>query len=459
MTTTATLREALRAAAPRGDAAILARTAVPLAALARGTVLGPARAELAGRSVLLATGGQLAAATALVDLDGLAGRIVLCPPDLPPDLRAALVADAGAERVVTDLDPAGFEELRLPVVPCGLPLRPLDGAAAPACGTEWVMATSGTSGRPKLVAHTLAALTGAIRPAATPSGRPIAWATFYDIRRYGGLQIFLRAMLGGTALVLSDPDEPLVAHLHRLRDAGVTHLTGTPSHWRRVLMSAEAGAVSPDYIRLSGEIADQAVLDSLREAYPTARVGHAYASTEAGVGFEVTDGLEGFPAALLDRAGDLVLAVEDGTLRIRSPRAASRYLGQGAEPLRDARGFVDTGDLVERRGDRFHFVGRRSGVINVGGLKVHPEEVEAVINRDARVRMSLVKARRSPITGAIVVAEVVLTGAAGAEPEEGLRADLLRRCRDHLPTHKVPATLRFVPHLAVTAAGKLARHA
>ena len=63
--------------------------------------------------------------------------------------------------------------------------------------------------------------------------------------------------------------------------------------------------------------------------------------------------------------------------------------------------------MVELRGDRYYFVGRRDGVINVGGLKVHPEEVEAVINRHPRVQMSLVRARKNPFTGAVVVADVV----------------------------------------------------
>ena len=59
---------------------------------------------------------------------------------------------------------------------------------------------------------------------------------------------------------------------------------------------------------------------------------------------------------------------------------------------------------------RYYFMGRRGGVINVGGLKVHPEEVEAVINAHPWVRMSLVKSRRNPITGAVVTADVVLQG-------------------------------------------------
>ncbi len=70
---------------------------------------------------------------------------------------------------------------------------------------------------------------------------------------------------------------------------GVTHLTGTPSHWRRALMSPAIARIAPRYVRLSGEIADQAVLDRLKVQFPDAAIGHAYASTEAGVGFEVTD--------------------------------------------------------------------------------------------------------------------------------------------------------------------------
>ena len=102
------------------------------------------------------------------------------------------------------------------------------------------------------------------------------------------------------------------------------------------------------------------------------------------------------------------MKVVDGALRVRSDRCALRFLGADAPALADEDGFVDTGDIVERRGDRLYFVGRRSGVINVGGAKVHPEEVEAALNAHAAVRASRVFARKSPITGALVFAEVVL---------------------------------------------------
>ena len=79
-----------------------------------------------------------------------------------------------------------------------------------------------------------------------------------------------------------------------------------------------------------------------------------------------------------------------------------------------------------------YFAGRKGGIINIGGLKVHPEEIEAVINRHPQVRMSLVRPKRNPITGAIVVADVVLKvgrrSATSARQIE-LKDDILKFCR------------------------------
>ena len=309
--------------------------------------------------------------------------------------------------------------------------------------------------------HTLASLAGAITGSGELGG-PVVWSSFYDIRRYGGLQILLRALLGGGSLVLSSAQESIQEFLIRAGSLAVTHINGTPSHWRRALMSPSARSISPRYVRLSGEIADQGILDSLRAFYPEAKVSHAFASTEAGVGFDVDDGMAGFPARFLARTGaDVQLRVEDGSLRIRSARTATRWLGAHDAPLADQDGFVDTGDMLELRENRYYFVGRRGGIINVGGLKVHPEEVEAVINRHPGVRMSLVKARKNPITGAVVVADVVLAAPVGggdaAGGTEALRREILAACHHSLAAHKVPAAIRIVPSLDVTPAGKLLR--
>ena len=100
-------------------------------------------------------------------------------------------------------------------------------------------------------------------------------------------------------MVLTEPGEPIADHVARLHANGVTHISGMPPHWRELLASGSASGFSPRYISLSGEIADQAVLDGLSRAFPEASIGHDYTSTEAGVGFAVNDGLEGFTGSAM----------------------------------------------------------------------------------------------------------------------------------------------------------------
>ena len=433
---------------------------IRLAELARASALDARLDAFHGRSVLISTSDQLAAALALIELDGIARRLVLCPPDLDPKHLPYVVTTAEIDAIVTDRADLMTELPVETVVSIARQLHTIDIDRSPRHATEWVLFTSGTTGVPKMVVHSLATLTRAIKPSGTLAG-PLVWATFYDVRRYGGLQILLRALIGGGSLVLSSSGESVPAFLARAKDHGVTHITGTPSHWRRALMGSGADSISPVYARLSGEIADQAIIEHLQATYPAAKVAHAFASTEAGVAFEVTDGSTGFPASFLGpNESGVHLKVVDDTLRIRSPRTALHYLGRTDEALLDSEGFVDTGDVVERREDRFYFVGRRGGIINVGGLKIHPEEVEAVINRHPAVRMSLVTGRKNPIMGTIVAAEVVLTsGDSPADPVvvENTKAEILAACRSSLAAHKVPASIRFTSSLAVTASGKLGR--
>jgi acyl-coenzyme A synthetase/AMP-(fatty) acid ligase len=438
---------------------------VAFADLVDGSSLSGRLGDLAGHSVLLAAGDQLNAGLAMIELDGVARRLVICRPEVPQAHLLAIAATAEVDAVVTDDDTPDLSMLGISLqAKCSPTIETQEDSRyhPPAADskTEWVLLTSGTTGVPKLVSHTLASLIAPIEPCSDP---PV-WGTFYDIRRYGGLQIFLRAVLGGGSIILSSAGESVPDHLARLAAHRVTHISGTPSHWWRVLMGPAAQTITPRYVRLSGEIAGQAVLDNLRALYPQAGLCHAFASTEAGVGFEVDDGLEGFPADYIGIGkGAVDIKIEGGSLRLRSARTASGYIGAEATALSDEDGFVDTGDLVERSGERYIFAGRKDGVINVGGLKVHPEEVEAAINRHASVSISRVTARKSPITGAIVMAEVVLKAVeqddSAGFSTAALEREIIDLCRRDLEPYKVPAAIRFVRSLPISATGKLERHA
>jgi len=432
------------AARSGGRVATPGRSFAP-SALRSSTGFADGRAPLRGRKVAIDVADMADALGAMIELEGWAARIAPLPPGLSSDARRDLLAVAETDAIVGDGHDSGLDSFAYDV--CALrPSPPHENHAA----TQWALPTSGTSGKPKLALHGLASLTAGIAPSP-----PTSWGTFYDIRRYGGLQIALRALLCGGDLTLTSADEPLAAYLARLVAAGATHVSGTPSHWRRVLMDASTSGFAPRAIRLSGEIADQGALDALRARFPGAEIVHAYASTEAGVGFAVHDGLAGFPARWLNEARTPALRIEGGTLRLKGPGVASAVLGTDGAPF-DAEGFIDSGDAVAVRDGRCHFLGRVNGAINVGGAKVNPEVVEAALAAHEDVAMARVSARRNPITGAIVVAEIVARPGASASPALG-RA-ILAQAAARLKPHETPAMVKFVDRLELTAAGKVARH-
>jgi acyl-coenzyme A synthetase/AMP-(fatty) acid ligase len=96
-------------------------------------------------------------------------------------------------------------------------------------------------------------------------------------------------------------------------------------------------------------------------------------------------------------------------------------------------------------------------VINVGGLKVYPEEIESVINRHPQVEVSMVRTKKSPITGSLVIADVVLKLSMQAMEPEVVQDRILTLCRKNLSSYKVPAAINFVPSLAVAGSGKIVR--
>jgi len=431
-----------------------ASSRIAVADLAGCGTLDASPEALRGRSVVISSTRQLPTVLALLQLDGVAHRVLLCPPDLASAHMPLIMDEADADVVVSDgTGPAAEPPTPVRIISCGTALAPATTPRDRSGTTEWLLLTSGTTARPKIVVHTLASLIAPLEDGLSVSSEAV-WGTFYDVRRYGGLQILLRALLGGGSLVLSQSGETARDFLARAGQSGVTHISGTPSHWRRALMSEIPSCFSPKYVRLSGEAVDQVILNNLALAFPKASIAHAFASTEAGVAFDVRDGKAGFPATIVRGANNNIeMRVVDGSLRIRSNRMASRYLGNGRS-LVDEDGSVDTGDMVELRGDRYYFVGRREGIINVGGLKVHPEEVEAVINRHPDVQIARVRGRSSPITGAIVVADVIVR-----KPKSltSITDEILKTCRRVLPPHKIPVIMREVQSIDIMESGKMIR--
>jgi acyl-CoA synthetase (AMP-forming)/AMP-acid ligase II len=288
-------------------------------------------------------------------------------------------------------------------------------------------------------------------------GQEYRWGSLYNLTGFAGLQVFLQSWCGGSCLILGRETSLLEERVADLIEGGCTALSATPTMWRKLLMSCPVERLTLKQITLGGEIVDQKILDALRRAFPRAKITHIYASTEAGVGFAVRDGRAGFPASYVDNPPPGIrLAVDpQGLLLLRSDCDEQEYIDRGSELKRDDE-FVDTGDLVTRRDDRFFFLGRANGTINVGGNKVHPEEVENFLLGCDGVQLARVTGRKSPFTGQLVQAEVVLESTLSLDPDEFKKA-LLARCRAELDAYKVPAVLKFVEQIESTTSGKLKR--
>ena len=320
--------------------------------------------------------------------------------------------------------------------------------------TSWVLATSGTTGTPKLIEHSTESLTKTCK-LDPERGRNYRWGLVYDPFRFAGLQVVLQAIASGSLLVFTNEFNNISEQARFLREQEINSLSATPTFWRKLLMSGEFEGHPLKQITLGGESADQTVLNALRKAFPSARVTHIYASTEAGVGFSVTDGNAGFPIDyLVNGTGkNQVVISNTGKLLIKPEVNTGTTLN--GQSLLDANGFIDTGDLVETRGDRVYFLGRDSGTINVGGNKVIPEEIESVIRAIQGVVEVVVKPRTSAVMGQLVTAEIV--AAKHITDLKFLKKTIIIHCRENLENFKVPALIKFVDEISSNPSGKISR--
>lgn len=402
-----------------------------------------------GKRVAIGTMPVLEFVCALVFLDGLAQAIVLLPTEDDQPTREARLAQAGIDLVV-DGDGFGFVKLLAQCDATGS-----NGTAQPAVAdrpaaiqTTWLLPTSGTTGTPKLIAHTFATLTRSMTT--RRMGDDYTWGSLYSLRRFAGLQVFLQSWICGTPLILNEEGADLQDVLTRFIDLGCNALSATPSMWRKLAMHPLFDQLTLKQITLGGEIVDQVVLDMLVKRFSAARITHIYASTEAGVGFSVRDGRAGFPADYLSHPPLGVAMRIDDKNHLWFGSAPDQAFTTNADS-----NWIDSGDVVEKLADRIKFLGRANGSINVGGNKVMPEEIESVIKELPDVAFVQVRARKSAMLGSLV--EAAITPMPGTDINAAFKKRVTAHCRARLNGFKVPAFIVAADGIQLTASGKLSR--
>ncbi|AXT86222.1 long-chain fatty acid--CoA ligase [Aeromicrobium sp. A1-2] len=329
----------------------------------------------------------------------------------------------------------------------GAPRIPVASADAPLL----VMTSGTTTGQPRAVRNTWDRILRQVdRIEPTPDHR---WLLAYGINQFGGLQILIHVLAAQATLVVGETFQPRDG-LTAMRRWDVTHASGTPTFWRFLLVEMRGdGGPTPELrqVTMSGEAIPPTLLEQVREQSPRAKVSQIYAATEFGQAITVRDGVAGLPTSMLDANADLAFKVVDDELWVRSRAAMLGYYGE--DPF-DSDEWRATGDLVEIVGDRVEFRGRKTEVINVGGVKIHPLPIEDRISRVPGVALVRAFGRPNAMVGAIVAVEVVTSP---GYHDDDVDAQIRATCAD-LPPAARPRSIRFVETFDMTG-NKISRGA
>jgi acyl-coenzyme A synthetase/AMP-(fatty) acid ligase len=413
--------------------------------------------NLYGRRVLLATSNLMNAIGVMALLDGVVDALGFASPGFTLEVLFSLALEGRFDAVLTDV--VSSPEKKGEVIFCSdidslFRAFEVEDKTKMVSQSKWMMTTSGTTGTPKIVSHTLDSLSRTTKFTAT-SAQHVRWGMLYDFTRFAGMQVLLQSLLSGSILLSCDSRNTLEEKLAFFRTKGVTHISATPTLWRQILMTPNSERLPLACATLGGEIADQRTLDRLAHTYPNAQIIHIFASTETGVGFSVKDKKAGFPLKYLeDIPNGVSLRIREGILEVFNREVENQYVGTD-QAISVYEGWIPTGDLVKIEGDRILFNGRASGTINVGGNKVQPEIVEMRIMSHNSIAAARVYSKSSPITGSLVMADIILTDSTRNEKE--VVRELKQFLLHQLEPYQVPAVFRVVESFSVNTAGKVDR--
>jgi long-chain acyl-CoA synthetase len=257
------------------------------------------------------------------------------------------------------------------------------------------------------------------------------------IDHFGGFNTFLSTFAyHGVAVCLPQRTTEVVCRV--IEQSKATLLPTTPTFLNLLIASATYKSFDLSSIRLityGTEVMPEATLSKVRSIFPNAQIKQTYGLSELGV---LRSKSEDDTSVWVKVGGaGFEIKIIDGVLWVRSEANMVGYLN-APSPF-DADGWMCTGDEVEVRGEYIRFLGRKSEVINVGGQKVFPIEVETVLLQDSNVREATVYGVKHPLMGQVAHARISLYQ---AEAPESLTERLRRLCLTKLAKYKVP--VRFV---------------
>lgn len=292
-----------------------------------------------------------------------------------------------------------------------------------------VLFTSGSSGKPKAAVHDLFKLLKKFNK----KRRTLITINFLLFDHWGGLNTMFHVLSNGGLLVLLEERSP--DYICELIDKFKVELLPTSPTFLNMLMISRAykrwALNSLKLITYGAEPMPESLLTMVNSIFPDIQLQQTYGLIELGV---LSSKSESNQSLWVKIGGDgYAVRVNDGLLEIKSDSAMLGYINAPSPYTED--GWFKTGDAVEIKDDYFRILGRKSELINVGGEKVFPQEVENVILELDEITDVVVYGEKNPLTGSIVCAKVSADG-------KLLKADIIKlvktHCRTKLASFKVP---------------------
>lgn len=307
-----------------------------------------------------------------------------------------------------------------------------------------VLFSSGSTGSPKAMVHNLDNLTLGYK------GRKKKGLSFLQLLMFdhiGGLNTLLNCLTMSARLVIPPVRTPEVAG-RLIEQYRINVLPASPTFLNLLLMHQTPKKYDMGSIRLityGTEIMPESLLQRLHKAFPRARFLQTFGTSETGISHTSSRSSTSLDFKIEDP--NLEYKIVDGELWLRSGTQTFGYLNAVMDNF-TSDGWFKTGDQVKLLPDgHIRISGRINDIINVGGEKVSPGEVESVLLEIDEILEVLVRGESNAITGQNVVAEIV--------PTPGVDIKILKKiirkyCKSKLANFKVPTKITFTSKIDIS---------
>jgi acyl-coenzyme A synthetase/AMP-(fatty) acid ligase len=296
-----------------------------------------------------------------------------------------------------------------------------------------ILFSSGSTGKPKAMIHDLNNLIDSYKD---KKGKKLVFLIFLMFDHIGGLNTLLNCLSMGVTMVFPENRDP--EHVARLIEKyKVNVLPASPTFLNLILISEAQTRYDMSSLRMityGTEPMPESLLLKLKETFGRVKFLQTFGTSETGI--TQTSSKSSNSTFIKIDDPNTEYKIVDGELWIRSKTQIMGYLNSSMERFTED-GWFKTGDLVEQAEDGYiKIVGRNKELINVGGEKVLPSEVESVLFQIPDLMDCLVYGEPNPITGQMVTAKVLFKDAIKTSEA---KKRVVAFCQDKLDRYKIPA--------------------